>query len=281
MAAYHTLWDLNYEGLIETGIGIDPLWFTIQRSILSAFLLLAGAGLVLAHGERFDARRFWKREAMLVGAALAVSAGTWFLFGEYLAYFGVLHLIALGSILALPLIRAPLWATLGVAALVLLLPAVFSSDVFDPRWLDWIGFFRITPETADLVPVFPWFGVMLLGVAGMRIARDWPVMTWSSTAWPVRALVLLGRWSLVFYLVHQLVIFGAVAPIANWVHGAEQAKLESFTQSCKASCEVNNDEKFCRAYCLCALDMTVRGDLWSAPADEIDRMGSLCTSMAK
>ena len=34
----------------------------------------------------------------------------------------------------------------------------------DPRWLDWIGFFRITPETADLVPVFPWLGVMLIGV---------------------------------------------------------------------------------------------------------------------
>src|SRR5690348_4773912 len=94
MAAYHTLWDLNFYGLIETGIGVDPLWITIQRSILTAFLLLAGASLTLAHGNGIRWPGFWKREAILVAAAVAVSLATWVEFQSAFAWFGVLHMIA-------------------------------------------------------------------------------------------------------------------------------------------------------------------------------------------
>ena len=177
MAAYHATWDLNYYRIIEVGIGVDALWFTIQRSILTAFLLLVGAGLWLAHKEGIDWRRFWKREAMLVAAALGVSAVTWFQFGEYFAYFGVLHAIALSSLLALPLVRAPLWLQIGVAVVFLFLPAVFASELFNTRWLAWIGFFTAVPETADLVPMFPWFGVVLLGLAAYTLIRRWLIAT--------------------------------------------------------------------------------------------------------
>lgn len=288
MAAYHLCWDLNYYGLINVGIGVDPVWITAQRAILTAFLLLAGAGLTLAHGEGIAWRGFWRREAMLVAAAAAVSAGTWFLFGDDLAYFGVLHMIALGSLLCLPLVGAPLWVGAAVAALALGLPAVFSSDAFDPRWLNWIGFFRVTPETADLVPVFPWLGVMLVGMLGMRVLRGTPAFGWSSGSRAVRGLALLGRWSLVVYLVHQPILFGIVTPIANWRQSAEQAKLESFTQSCTASCltgkgkaEGAGGPQFCTAYCRCALDMTVEHDLWSASPTELKDMSALCTAMSE
>src|SRR5690606_8759342 len=100
MAAYHATWDLNYYGIIEVGIGVDALWFTIQRSILTGFLLLVGAGLWLAHRDGIDWRKFWRREAFLIAASLGVSAVTWFQFGAYFAYFGVLHAIALSSLLA-------------------------------------------------------------------------------------------------------------------------------------------------------------------------------------
>jgi uncharacterized membrane protein len=281
MAAYHACWDLNYYGLIEAGIGVDPLWMTAQRSILTAFLLLAGAGLALGHANGIIWRAFWRREAVLVAAALAVTLGTWFLFGAYFAYFGVLHAIALFSLMALPFIRAPLWIGGLVAAVFLLLPAVYSSDVFNTRWLDWIGFFRTTPETADLVPVFPWFGVLLIGVLGMRVLRGAPAFGWSSRNRGVRALAFLGRWSLIVYLVHQPLLFAAITPVANYLQTAQQAKLTSFTESCNASCGVNNEAKFCTAYCGCALDMTVRDNLWDKPASELGQMSALCTAMAR
>ena len=99
MAAYHLCWDLNYYGLIDAGIGVDPLWITLQRSILTAFLLLAGAGLTLGHANGINWRAFGRREVVLIAAAAAVSIGTWFLFQSALAWFGVLHLIAMASLL--------------------------------------------------------------------------------------------------------------------------------------------------------------------------------------
>lgn len=290
MAAYHACWDLNYYGLITVGIGVDPIWISAQRAILTAFLLLAGASLALAHADGIHWRGFWKREAILVAAAAAVSIGTWFLFQDAFAWFGVLHLIALGSLLALPFVVAPLWAGILAAIFVLALPALYSSDLFDPRWLDWIGFFRVTPETADLVPVFPWLGVMLIGVVGMRLLRQAPAFTWSSGQRVVRALAVLGRWSLLFYLLHQPILFGIVTPVASAVNSAEQAKLTGFLQSCQTNCmegrgraEGAGAGEFCRAYCRCALDMTVQGDLWGAPAgsDSVRRMGALCTAMSE
>ena len=288
MAAYHLCWDLNYYGLIDAGIGVDPLWITLQRSILTAFLLLAGAGLTLGHANGINWRAFGRREVVLIAAAAAVSIGTWFLFQSAFAWFGVLHLIALASLLALPFVVAPLWAGILATIVVLVLPALYSSDLFDPPWLDWLGFFKVTPETADLVPLFPWLGVMLIGVIGMRLLRERPVFTWSSGNRAVKGLALLGRWSLLFYLVHQPILFGIVTPIANWVNTSEQAKLTGFTQSCLKSCGENQGKaegagalQFCTNYCTCALDITVRDNLWDAPVDRLKSMSTLCTAMSQ
>jgi len=281
MVAYHATWDLNYYGFISVGIGVDALWFTIQRSILTAFLLLVGAGLWLAHKDGIDWRRFWRREAVLVAAALGVSAVTWFQFGEFFAYFGVLHAIALSSLLALPLVRAPLWAGIGVAVLFLFLPAIFTSDAFNTRWLAWIGFFTMVPETADLVPMFPWFGVVLLGMLGMRLFEKAPAFTWTSAALPVRALARIGRWSLIIYLVHQPLLFAVISPIAGWVNERQEVKFSQFLEQCQSTCSANGDQRFCTAYCSCALDITVRDNLWSAPAEDLTGMVKLCTEMAR
>ena len=281
MVAYHLLWDLNYYGFISVGIGIDAGWFAFQRTILAAFLLLTGASLWLAHRDGVALRRFWRREAVLVAAALGVSLVTWFQFGAAFAYFGVLHAIALSAVLALPLLRAPLWVTIGTAALFLLLPAVVASPLFNTPWLAWIGFFTAPPETADLVPMFPWFGVVLLGLAGMRLFESAPAFGWASAAWPVRLLATIGRWSLVIYLVHQPLLFAAVTPLAAWTEAGQQAKFAGFLEQCNASCGANGDAPFCTAYCSCALDVTVRDDLWNAPAEDLGGLVSLCTAMAR
>jgi len=281
MAAYQTTWDLNYYGFVSVGIGVDALWFTIQRSILTAFLLLTGAGLWLAHKDGIDWRKFWRHEALLIAAALGVSIVTWFQFGEYFAYFSVLHCIALSALLALPLIRSPLWAPIGAAILFLFLPAVFSSSLFDTRWLAWIGFFTMVPETADLVPMFPWFGVVLLGLVGMRLFERSPLFTWTTAAIPVAILARIGRWSLVIYLIHQPLLFAIITPLAQWTEAAEREKFAAFTQSCEANCGTNGNASFCMRYCSCALDITIRDNLWNAKPEELSGLVTLCTAMAQ
>ena len=281
MVAYHALWDLSYYGFISIGVGVDAGWFAIQRAILTAFLLLVGAGLWLGHRDGIDWRHFWRREAVLVAAALGVSAVTWFQFGDYFAYFGVLHAIALSSLLALPLVRAPLWVSILVAVLFLFLPAVFSSELFNTRWLAWIGFFTSVPETADLVPMFPWFGVVVAGMTGMRLADGAPAFAWRSGAFPVRMLARIGRWSLIIYLVHQPLLFAVIEPAAAWINARQETRITGFLEQCRAGCGANEDARFCTAYCSCALDVTVRDNLWDAPPEDLVGMTRLCREMAK
>ena len=87
---------------------------------------------------------------------------------------------------------------------------------------------------------------------------------------------------------HQPILFGIVTPIANWVNTSEQAKLTGFTQSCLKSCGENQGKaegagalQFCTNYCTCALDITVRDNLWDAPVDRLKSMSTLCTAMSQ
>ncbi|HEY0917687.1 heparan-alpha-glucosaminide N-acetyltransferase, partial [Devosia sp.] len=175
MIVYHFAWDLSYYGLIATDLTTHPFWVTLQRSILSSFLLLVGIGLVLAHGRGMRWPAFWRRLAAIAAAALAVTAGTFWMFPDYFVYFGILHAIALFSLLALPFLRLPAAVVLAAAGLFLVPPLLWSAPQFAARPLAWIGFWSVLPETTDIVPLFPWFGVVLIGIAGARLALATPL----------------------------------------------------------------------------------------------------------
>ena len=123
--------------------------------------------------------------------------------------------------------------------------------------------------------------VVLLGMLGMRLFETAPALTWTSAALPVRALARIGRWSLIIYLVHQPLLFAVISPIAGWVNERQEVKFSQFLEQCQSTCSANGDQRFCTAYCSCALDITVRDNLWSAPAEDLTGMVKLCTQMAR
>src|SRR6218665_519880 len=101
MMAYHLCWDLSYFRFIAADVGYDPTWVAIARSILATFLFLVGVGLVLGHGNGIRWRSFWRRWLFLVAGALIITLATWFTFPQSFVYFGVLHAIALFSLMGL------------------------------------------------------------------------------------------------------------------------------------------------------------------------------------
>ena len=82
--------------------------------------------------------------------------------------------------------------------------------MFDGRTLGWVGFMTAKPMTEDYVPLFPWMGVLLLGVAlGHVLVRTRFAVLAPLARLPL-ALRLLGRRSLVVYLLHQPLMIGAL-----------------------------------------------------------------------
>ncbi|UYN99264.1 MAG: DUF1624 domain-containing protein [Devosia sp.] len=267
MVIYHLCWDLSYFRIIPVDVGYDPGWVVFARSILFAFMAMVGVGLVLGHGDGVRWARFWRRWAFVAGGALIITVSTLFTFPDSFVYFGVLHAIALCSVLALPFLFTPVWLTALVAAIFVGLPFVYSDPAFNQVPLSWIGFWQVPPLTNDLVPVFPWFGVVLLGAVAMRLLRGSPAEQRLAAVKPRarlwRILGWLGRWSLVIYLVHQPVLLAVVAPIGMAMGSQEAGREADFLASCQSTCEATGTEAgLCTTYCQCGMEGLHRDGLW-------------------
>ena len=212
MAAFHFFFDLNYLGFLvpRHNFYADPLWTWQRVCIVSLFLFTAGLSQAVALNAGQGWPRFWRRWAQVAGCAVLVSAGSALMFPRSWISFGVLHGIALMLIaarLAAPL-RAGLWP-LGLA--LVLLPQFVSHPFFDTRWTNWVGLVTHKPITEDYVPLLPWLGVMLWGLAAgqwlLARRRHWVAAPAPSALQP---LATLGRWSLTFYMLHQPLLIGAL-----------------------------------------------------------------------
>src|SRR3989344_1053316 len=94
MAAFHFCFDLANFRLTESDFYRDPFWTWQRTFILSTFLLCAGAGQAIATHRGQSWARFWRRWAQIVGCALLVSLGSWWMFPRSDISFGVLHVMA-------------------------------------------------------------------------------------------------------------------------------------------------------------------------------------------
>lgn len=211
MIAYHFSYDLSYFGFAQFDFYGDPFWLHARTLILGLFLFLVGISLVLATGSRLRPRRYLTRLGLLVGSAAVISLSSYLMFGPRWIFFGVLHFIAVASVVGLLFVRRP-WLAWGTGAGLILLDRLFAHPWFDqPAW-QWFGLMTYKPPTEDYVPFVPWFGVVLLGIfVGHWLCRR-PMapalLRWRSRLPPARLLAFAGRHSLSIYLLHQPLLLG-------------------------------------------------------------------------
>ncbi len=265
MAVYHFAWDLEFFGYIEPGTTNAGLWKVFARSIAGSFLFLVGVSLVLAHGDGIRWRGYWKRLAMVAGAAALISLATYLAVPQGFIFFGILHQIAVASLLGLAFLRLPWLANAAIAAFVVALPQLFRDPLFDHPSLWWVGLSATTPRSNDYVPLFPWFGAVLAGMAAAQFASGiglrerlarWRPGRWASLP------RFLSRHSLAVYLLHQPVLIGLVWAATQIAPPIEIAPEVRFRQACETSCEGSRDAEFCDGYCACMLGaLEATGDL--------------------
>jgi uncharacterized membrane protein len=293
MVLFHFMWDLSYLGFYPVDVTRHAGWLLFQRAILSSFMLLVGCGLVLGHGRGIRWRPFWRRLGFVAAGAAAVTLGTYLSFPDTFVYFGVLHAIALFSVLALPFLFWPAWAAVAAGGAIIAIGALVHDPVFMSKPLSWIGLWPESPPVNDLVPVFPWLAPVLLGMVGTRVlmgSRLWPDIAGWTARGPMRVLAAIGRWSLLIYLVHQPLMLGALQMLPAPPPAVLYTRAADFAASCERTCaRSGGGPPFCAAYCGCALEQVEGADLWAmlakpdrsaAEMDEIDAMTRLCTAMA-
>lgn len=303
MVAFHLTWDLAHFGYAPANLPWSAPVKIFGHAIAFAFLFIAGVALVLAHrgGVRWPA--FGRRFAIIVAAAALVSAGTYVAFPKAYVFFGILHCIALASLIAVPFLLAPWPVALAGGAFFLGGGEFLSSPVFNADWLQWIGLSTSEPLTQDWRPLFPWAGALLLGVAAAKLplpvygeragvrgggsspegktqqdSADFSVPPKPQAPHPNplptsgerRWLTFLGRHSLPIYLVHQPALFALFLGLAFLAPPA--VDTTDFVASCEARCMENGGEgKICHDACECTAREAIGSKALAGATDEAER----------
>jgi uncharacterized membrane protein len=212
MVLYHLVFDLNYFAVYDIDVS-SGFWLAVARLTASLFLLLVGLSLTLSHSraqllgqeDRFRLRLL-RRSAWILGLALGITFVTYLFIGRGFIVFGVLHLIGLSLLLAYPFLRLQR-ASIFFGLVFILVGAYLQTTSVGFPWLLWLGLAPPDFYSVDYFPVFPWFGVILVGMGlGDRLYHGYrrriPVPDLAGSSF-VRSLASLGRNSLAIYLVHQ------------------------------------------------------------------------------
>lgn len=206
MLIFHFLVDM--EMVSGTNLRLDVgFWSYFQKATAFLFLAIVGLSLKIAYnGGQLTFRRALRRGLSIFAWGCLITLVTKIALTEGAIVFGVLHLIGIGTILAFPLLKYKhihLWLGLAVTVIGYCLDRMS----FPFGYLFWLGFVPRGFYSLDYFPLFPWFGLILLGVYFADLLypqnrRRFPVKDRPSSG-PVRWICTLGRHTLPIYLIHQ------------------------------------------------------------------------------
>lgn len=268
MVLYHLVWLLNLFGYTRFELFTDPFWLAARTVILCSFLSISGFVVGLGGPRPRSWARYARRFGILAGAAALVTLGTFWTFPDAYIFFGVLHCLAVSSILVLAFMRLPWWAVAAIALGWLAIPPLPAAPTFDQPWLLWLGLVSRLPVTNDYVPLFPWFGVVLVGLSAGLFARQ--LNSWPKLAAAIPAPAYLrwpGRHTLPLYLAHPPAILGVLMLAAQVIPppGAGQDETAAFLNQCMTGCrEIEQSVGHCTTYCGCVLTELHGEGLWPA-----------------
>ena len=219
MLFYHTAYDLYAIFGVALPLFTSPFYVNLQRFIGYSFILISGIACCYSHSNL-------RRGAICFGCGMLMTLGTAVAMPDQLILFGVLHFLGVsmmlfallrkalehiptvwgiaGSLL-LFLVTMPLsqgW--IGLGPFRLMLPQRLYINPLFP-----LGFYGAGFSSADYYPLFPWFFLFL---AGSFWGRYWKAGKMPEFVYRTdfRALAFVGRHTILIYLVHQPVIYGAL-----------------------------------------------------------------------
>lgn len=228
MVIYHFAFDLTLFGYYQANV-FTGVWRIFGRVPAILFLLLVGSSLWLSTA-RYAARsgrpapfpRYAGRGLRILGWGVVITLVSWAYIGQPVILFGILHLIGTATLLAYPFLKLGMWNVL-IGSLWIALGLALNSVPAASAALMPLGLHPPDMFQLDYFPVFPWFGVVLLGIG----AAEWlyPGGSRRFDVPPVdaedrlRPAAALGRRSLLIYLLHQPILFVILTLVQHLANG--------------------------------------------------------------
>jgi len=218
MITFHVFFDLGYNGIFPSASGNIPISM-IGKIAFIMFLFISGVSLSLSYsktlskGDKPVFSKYLKRGLYIFSYGLIITLVTKIYFKEGFIIFGILHLIGVSIIISYPFLK---FIKLNIILGILTLIVGFFLSVLSLSfpWLLWLG---LKPEnfyTLDYFPIFPYYGLVLLGIAFgnhfyKSYKRNFELPDLSATLF-VKFCAYMGKHSLFIYLVHQPIIILAI-----------------------------------------------------------------------
>ena len=216
MIVFHLLYDLTYFGGCNLNLH-SGFWLYFGRATATIFIFLVGVSLTLSFSRarkiQTSGRKLYlkyiKRGLRIFSWGLLITLTTWVFLREGFVLFGILHLIGISVILAYPFLKLrSLNLLMGIFFISI---GIYLNNVaFDFPWLLWLGLMPDRFYTIDCFPIFPWFGVVLIGMFFGNLlypdyTRKFNLCDPSNFNF-IGLFCFLGRHSLLIYLIHQPIL---------------------------------------------------------------------------
>jgi len=222
MVLFHTLFDLSFFRIFPIEISLG-FWRYFAFATASLFLLIVGISLTISRARAASkksgyqlALKFVYRGAGIFLLGLLVTVFTWLFLKEGFIVFGILHLIGI-SIMISPLFFRFKKFNIVPGFLFLAIGFLFIPMI-GPIWLLPLGIHPATFWSVDYEPIFPWFGIVLIGMGLGELLYPEGVKRFTIPQIPeifMRPLAFVGRHSLLIYLVHQPIIILVIAAVTG------------------------------------------------------------------
>lgn len=221
MIVFHSAFDLNFFGILPLNVysGFLRMLAYLTASI---FIFIVGVSFTISYA-RASRRLTWeglafkyvRRGLTIFSLGLVITTITWILLPRVYIVFGILHFIGISILLA------PMFTRFGATNLALgaacILAGYMINTIPGPRFLLWLGLHPISFVSLDYVPLLPWFGLILIGMAfGFLFYPDGYREFNIEVTEPrcVRLFSTLGQHSLLIYFLHQPVILLIIAVLS-------------------------------------------------------------------
>ncbi len=203
MIIFNYAFTLSYLGVYRI-TNLSVFWYIFPRVIASTFIFLAGMSIVVISPKK-SYIKYFNRGLKLFFLGILITIAT---FQVDTIWFGILHFMGISMMLA-PVFLRKEKMLVPLALSTFIIGWLLSITTFSFPWLLWLGFIPTGFTTIDYFPVFPWFGIILLGMHFGNIFYRNGKRQFKLTE-RENIISLIGRHSLLIYVLHQPILLGVL-----------------------------------------------------------------------